>query len=200
MVIVEPEERVVRHYRRTSWLSSVPLLAFVVMAYVAFASGGADFALTRFTVAMPSGGEWQISLGDMMLAFSLFVLFFEILKSTRTGGNSVVDHALSMIVFVVCLILFLIWPPAGTSLFFLIMLTTLIDVIAGFSVTIRSARRDYSVGSDTLELHTRFAKKGPGDAPRGSLRQERELTFSSSRRLHRSRRYRRRHSLDRKSR
>jgi hypothetical protein len=31
----------------------------------------------------------------------------------------------------------------------LIMLTTLIDVIAGFSVTIRSARRDYSVGSDT---------------------------------------------------
>jgi hypothetical protein len=149
MVIVEPEESVVRNYRRTSWLSSVPLLAFVVMAYVAFASGGADFALTRFTVAMPSGGEWQISLGDMMLAFSLFVLFFEILKSTRTGGNSVVDHALSMIVFVVCLILFLIWPPAGTSLFFLIMLTTLIDVIDGFSVTIRSARRDYSVGSDT---------------------------------------------------
>jgi hypothetical protein len=149
MVIVEPEERVVRDYRRTSWLSSVPLLAFVIIAYVAFASGGADFALTRFSVSMPSGGVWQISLGDMMLAFSLFVLFFEILKSTRTGGNSVVDHALSMIVFVVCLILFLIWPPAGTSLFFLIMLTTLIDVIAGFSVTIRSARRDYSVGSDT---------------------------------------------------
>ena len=50
MVIVEPEERVVRHYRRTSWLSSVPLLAFVVIAYVAFAAGGADFTLTRFTV------------------------------------------------------------------------------------------------------------------------------------------------------
>ena len=149
MVIVEPEEKVVRRYRRTSWLSSVPLLAFVVIAYVAFAAGGADFALTRFTVAMPSGGEWQISLGDMMLAFSLFVLFFEVLKSTRTGGNSVVDHALSMIVFVVCLILFLVWPPAATSLFFLIMLTCLVDVIAGFSVTIRSARRDYAVGGDT---------------------------------------------------
>jgi hypothetical protein len=148
MVIVEPEERVVRHYRRTSWLSSVPLLAFVVIAYVAFAAGGADFTLTRFTVPMPSGAVWNISLGDMMLAFSLFVLFFEVLKSTRTGGNSVVDHALSMMVFVACLILFLVWPPAGTSLFFLIMLTTLVDVIAGFSVTIRSARRDYSVGSE----------------------------------------------------
>jgi hypothetical protein len=148
MVIVEPEERVVRHYRRTSWLSSVPLLAFVVIAYVAFAAGGADFTLTRFTVPMPSGAVWNISLGDMMLAFSLFVLFFEVLKSTRTGGNSVVDHALSMMVFVACLILFLVWPLAGTSLFFLIMLTTLVDVIAGFSVTIRSARRDYSVGGE----------------------------------------------------
>ena len=88
MVIVEPEERVVRHYRRTSWLSSVPLLAFVVIAYVAFVAGGADFTLTRFTVPMPSGAVWNISLGDMLLAFSLFVLFFEVLKSTRTGGNS----------------------------------------------------------------------------------------------------------------
>ena len=148
MVIVEPEERVVRQYRRTSWLSSVPLLAVVVIAYVAFAAGGADFTLTRFTVPMPSGAVWNISLGDMMLAFSLFVLFFEVLKSTRTGGNSVVDHALSMMVFVACLILFLVWPPASTSLFFLIMLTSLVDVIAGFSVTIRSARRDYSVGGE----------------------------------------------------
>jgi hypothetical protein len=149
MVIAEPEERAVRHYQRTSWISSVPLLAFVVMAYATCAAAGADFVLTRFSVAMPSGGVWQITLGDMLLAFSLFVLFFEILKSTRTGGNSVVDHALSMIVLVACLILFLVWPPAATSLFFLIMLTSLIDVIAGFSVTIRSARRDYGVGSDT---------------------------------------------------
>ncbi|MGA8690846.1 MAG: hypothetical protein WB662_13320 [Methyloceanibacter sp.] len=148
MAIVEPEERTVRRYRRTSWVASVPLLAFVLMAYVAFASARADFTLNRFSVTMPSGGAWQITLSDMMLAFSLFVLFFEILKSTRTGGNSVVDHALSMIVFVICLILFLIWPPAATSLFFLITLTTLIDVIAGFSVTIRATRRDYSVGGD----------------------------------------------------
>jgi hypothetical protein len=149
MVVVEPtEDRVVRRYRRRSWITAVPLLAFVVMAYVAFASAGADFALIRFSVLMPSGATWNINLSDILLAFALLVLFFEILKSTRTGGNSVVDHALSMIVFVVALILFLIWAPAATSLFFLITLTTLIDVIAGFSVTIRAARRDYSLGGD----------------------------------------------------
>jgi hypothetical protein len=81
----------------------------------------------------------------MLLTGALIVLFFEIVKSTRTGGNSVVDHALSMIVFVVCLILFLVWQPAASSLFFMITLISLIDVIAGFSVTIRAARHDYSI-------------------------------------------------------
>ena len=147
MVMMEPpENRAVRQIQPTSVLAAVPLLAFVVVAYVAFAWAGADFTLARFSPTLPSGGVWQISLGDMLLTVALFVLFFEILKSTRTGGNSVVDHALSMIVLVVCLILFLVWLPAATSLFFLITLTSLIDVIAGFSVTIRAARRDYSVG------------------------------------------------------
>ena len=149
MVVVDPqqEHRAPPGSRfRASWLAPVPLLAFVVIAYAAFALGGADFALARFTVTMPSGGMWQISLGDMLLAAALFVLFFEILKSTRTGGNSVVDHALSLIVFMVCLILLLVWQAAATSLFFLITLISLVDVMAGFSVTIRAARRDYTVG------------------------------------------------------
>ena len=91
-------------------------------------------------------GLWQIALGDILLAVGLGLLFFEIVKATRTGGASVVDHAFSMMVFVACLILFLIWDRAATSTFFLLMLMSMIDVIAGFSVTINAARRDYSVG------------------------------------------------------
>lgn len=145
VMIDQPETKTVRETSRTTFLSAIPLLAFVVIAYVAFAWAGADFTLPRFTPTLPSGGVWQITLGDMLLTVALIVLFFEVVKSTRTGGNSVVDHALSMIVFVACLILFLVWQPAATSLFFLITVISLIDVIAGFSVTIRSARRDYSV-------------------------------------------------------
>jgi hypothetical protein len=146
VMIDQPEASTARETSRTTFLSAIPLLAFVVIAYVAFAWAGADFTLPRFTPTLPSGGVWQITLGDMLLTVALIVLFFEVVKSTRTGGNSVVDHALSMIVFVACLILFLVWQPAATSLFFLITVISLIDVIAGFSVTIRSARRDYSVG------------------------------------------------------
>jgi hypothetical protein len=52
-----------------------------------------------------------------------------------------------MIVFVACLILFLIWDRAATSTFFLLMLMAMTDVIAGFSVTINAARRDYGTSS-----------------------------------------------------
>jgi len=141
-----PEARVVRRRERRSWMSGMPLLVIPLLAYVAFAGAGADFSASRFPIALPSAGVWQLTLGDILLAVGLFLLFFEILKATRTGGNSIVDHAFSMIVFVVCLILFLIWDRAATSTFFLLMLMAMIDVIAGFSVTINAARRDYGVG------------------------------------------------------
>jgi hypothetical protein len=141
-----PEPKVVRRRERRSWMSGMPLLVIPLLAYVAFAGAGADFSASRFPITLPSAGVWQLTLGDILLAAGLFLLFFEILKATRTGGNSVVDHALSMIVFVICLILFLIWDRAATSTFFLLMLMAMIDVIAGFSVTINAARRDFGTG------------------------------------------------------
>jgi hypothetical protein len=140
----QPEGKAVHSRVRRSWISSLPLLIIPLLAYVGFAAAGADFAASRFDIALPSGGVWPLTLGDILLAVALGLLFFEILKATRTGGASVVDHAFSMMVFVVCLILFLIWDRAATSTFFLLMLMAMIDVIAGFSVTINAARRDYS--------------------------------------------------------
>jgi hypothetical protein len=140
-----PERRAGRRRERRGWISSMPLLVVTLIAYVAFAGGGTDFAASVFPIRQPSGGAWQLTIGDILAALGLFLLFFEILKATHTGGLSVVDHALSMIVFVVCLILFLVWDRAATSTFFLLMLMALIDVIAGFSVTIIAARRDQGV-------------------------------------------------------
>ena len=71
-------------------------------------------------------------------------MFFEILKSTRTSNASVLDHLLSTFVFVAFLVEFLVIPAAATSVFFLLMIMALIDVMAGFSVSIRSAGRDVS--------------------------------------------------------
>ena len=143
----ESEGKAVHRRARRSWISSLPLLVIPLLAYVGFAGAGADFATSRFDVNLPSGGVWHIALGDILLVVGLGLLFFEILKATRTGGASIIDHALSMIVFVACLILFLIWDRAATSTFFLLMLMAMTDVIAGFSVTINAARRDYGTSS-----------------------------------------------------
>ena len=51
-----------------------------------------------------------------------------------------------MILFIVCLIQFLLLPNFATSTFFILMSMTLLDVLAGVVVTIVSARRDFGVG------------------------------------------------------
>jgi hypothetical protein len=127
-------------------MSAVPLLVIPLLAYVAFAGAGADFDAPRFSILLPSGGAWQLGLGPILLAIALGLLFFEILKATRGGGASVIENALSMMVFAACLILFLIWDRAATSTFFLLTLMSMVDVIAAFAVTVNAARRDYNMG------------------------------------------------------
>ncbi len=91
---------------------------------------------------MASGGLWPITLGDLFLAGSLMVLFVELLKSTNSRNIAIINHSLSMILFVVCLVEFLLLRGFSTSVFFLMLLMVLLDVLAGFIVTIVSSRRD----------------------------------------------------------
>ncbi len=102
-----------------------------------------------FSVDMISGATWTLTVGDLITIITLVLLFVELIKATRTGGSSIVDHALSTILFVVCLVEFLVVRQAATSEFFFILVVTLIDVIAGFSITIRAARRDFGFGGAT---------------------------------------------------
>ena len=87
-----------------------------------------------------------MSAGDVFIVVSLVLLFGEILKATRFGSASVIDHMLSTAVFVICLVEFLLVGFAATSVFFILMVMALIDVIAGFSVSIRAAARDVQFG------------------------------------------------------
>lgn len=127
-------------------LLSLPLLLIPVIAYnlLVFFSG-ITWSYEVLALDMVSGARWVMSLADLFIALTLVLLFVEILKSTRTGTVSLVDHILSTGLFVICLIEFLLLPAAATSVFFLMTVITLIDVVAGFSVTIAAARRDFAV-------------------------------------------------------
>ena len=113
--------------------------------FIAFMTG-TSLSENIFTLTMVSGAEWSFRVSDALVLAALILLFFEILKATRTGAGAVVDHLLSMAVFIVALIEFILVAQAATTTFFLIMVITLLDVIAGFTVGLTSARRDFSVG------------------------------------------------------
>lgn len=125
-----------------------PLLILVLIAYnVLVFLTGVSLDGEIFSLTMVSKAVWSFKVSDVLLLFALILLFFEILKATRTGAGAVLDHLLSTAVFVAALIEFILVANAATTTFFLIVVITLLDVIAGFSVSITSARRDFSVGS-----------------------------------------------------
>ena len=95
---------------------------------------------------MMSGGVFTMTLGDLLIVLALLLLFVEIVKSTRTSNASIIDHLLSTFVFVAFLVEFLLVQGAAHSVFFTLMVIALIDVLAGFSVSIRSAGRDLNMG------------------------------------------------------
>lgn len=151
----------IRPARGESMLVALPLLAIPVVIYnlvVLFGGGGGVDAHgvvtgpegvldeSLFSLAMTSGAQWSVTVGDLILFLSLGLLFFELLKSTSSQRTAIVNHALSMILFVVCLVEFLLLRGFATSVFFLILTMVMLDVLAGFIVTIIAARRDFDVG------------------------------------------------------
>jgi hypothetical protein len=126
-------------------LSAIPLLVIPFILYNLGLAGDQGLALWQqplFSMTMMSGGVWSMTWADGLLVIAIFLLFIEIIKSTRTSNRSIIDHLLSTFVFVAFLVEFLLVRDAATSLFFTLMLFALLDVLAGFTVTIRSAGRD----------------------------------------------------------
>lgn len=105
----------------------------------------APFNYELFSLNLLSGGNWSFTLGDLVLLIAFLALFIEIVKSARISNVALVDHGLSILVFIICLVEFILVPQAATSLFFFIMFTALIDVVGGFSVGLSAARRDLGV-------------------------------------------------------
>jgi len=136
--------------------SVIPLLLIPILIYNVIAWSGAKFSSAEqvrarmdaefMSIPMASETLWVITPGHGLVVLALCMLFFELLKSTGIGRAAVMNHAFSMVLFIVCLVEFLMFPAFATSIFFMIMLMALMDTMAGFMVTIASARRDIAVG------------------------------------------------------
>ena len=130
------------------------LVPFAVYNIVAFLMPGVGFSGALTSVHLVSGADWTMSLGDMIVALGILMLFGEVMKSTRIGIRTVVDHALSLILFLGMLVEFLLVKQCATATFFLLLVISFIDVLGGFAVTLRSAQRDLTVEGNLPHIST----------------------------------------------
>jgi hypothetical protein len=147
--VVLPPEGTRRLRRQGMLIPPLLLIPFLVYNLIAFtAYGGNPARWTEgglFSLTMVSGTPWTLTAGDLMLVLGLACLFVEILKSTNTGRNSVIEHMLSVALLIVFLIMFLLVPACASSTFFLLMVMALVDVVAGFTISITGAGRDVTM-------------------------------------------------------
>lgn len=144
-VFIPPGQRAIRGGAFIPPLLLIPLIAYNFFAFLFMGGSPAGWSQQLLTIPMVSGVAWSLTSGDLLLVIGLVCLFFEVLKSTNTGRGSVVEHMLSVVVFVIFLIEFLLVGAAASSVFFLLMIMSLVDVTAGFTVSITGAGRDVSM-------------------------------------------------------
>ncbi len=137
-------------------LAAIPLLVIPVGAYAVLAltlGGGlnsihAQARLTRplFDLTTVGGGVWPVSAADLLLAAALIVAFIDLVRGMGDRRAAMVNHALSIVLFVGCLAAMLVAPAFANSTFFLITLMVVLDLAAGFIVTMGQAADERASG------------------------------------------------------
>ena len=94
---------------------------------------------------MPSDALFRMTWGETLILLGLVALFIDLFKSMGASASALINHGLSIGVFVLYLVLLIVAKPFGTSVFFVLTMISLVDVIAGFTISITNARRDFTI-------------------------------------------------------
>jgi|SRR3990167_6563242 hypothetical protein len=127
-------------------LTILPLIVYNVVGYSL--SGADPWSNVLLNITMLSGQVWSLKLGDLLVTFAIVILFFEVMKAARSSTNTISNHVLSTIVLIVYVVEFIVAGVAAHSVFFILTVIALFDVIAGFSITIKTATRDIALGQN----------------------------------------------------
>ena len=108
----------------------VPFAIYNMIAYLM----NMDFHQTVFSVPLISGHMMQVSTGDVLVLLGVILLY--------------VDHVLSIILFIAMMVEFIVAEKAATSTFLILTALSFVDVVGGFTITIRTAQRDVTFESE----------------------------------------------------
>ncbi len=126
------------------------IIPFAIYNMVAFLTP-IDWGTKLYTFPLKSGLTWDMTAGDAFIAFSLLLLMFEFIKSTR-HGKSLVEHFIALLLAGGATAEFVMLDPAkimkaGTiapivnSTFAIFIVICFVDLFAGFAASLRRARR-----------------------------------------------------------
>jgi hypothetical protein len=129
------------------FLIGVPLLIipFAIYNMIAFLLPGIAWSEPIAAVHLMSGADWAVTPSGLLVAGSIVVLLFEMVKAGRLANRSIVDHALSALIFIAMVAEFLLVKQAASGTFFLLVVIGFVDVVGGFAVARRSAGREMPV-------------------------------------------------------
>lgn len=129
-------------------LSVIPLLLMPVGLYVLMvligAGGGSDVFVrdmqdNRVAIPLPSGTDWTVSGGDLLVAFGLVLLFVELIRGVGASRLGIIHHTLSVLLALACVGLFFVAGSFGTSAFFLLTLMCCLDAVSGIIVNVAAS-------------------------------------------------------------
>jgi hypothetical protein len=143
-----------------------PLLLIPIAIYniIAFLMPGVSFGDPLVSQILVSGAEWQVSLGDVLVALGVLMLLFEVIKGARPGAKYLTDHLLSLIVFGAAAAEFLMWPKFASSTYFLLTLLAMADFLSG--IALRTRRSAQVPARVTLPLETAETVDRPPQEPK----------------------------------
>jgi hypothetical protein len=147
----------------------VPLLIvpFAIYNIFAFIIPGVNWGSPFGSVTLRSGAEWQISPGDILLAFSILILLAELVKLTRLGVRSWVDHLLSFVLFSGMTAEFVMVQTVATPTFFLLLVIAFVDFAGGVASALaaRSLRKQMRADYAPYPAPAEAPKAQPASAP-----------------------------------
>lgn len=127
-------------------IRQIPFMAFAAIVYFILVSlVGSSLDRIVLQVPMPSGVSLPLTIGELLILFATIMGFVELVGSTSASSTAILNHGLQLVVFLVCLLLLLLLPRFATGTFLIITIMTLINTVAGYSISILRARRDFTL-------------------------------------------------------
>ena len=125
------------------YVVGAPLLVipFAIYNIIAFLMPGVSWSAPLTHLQLMSGADWTMSVGDILVTFTVLILIVEVIKFARIGTRSFVDHALALLLLFGMTAEFVWVTQAATATFFLMLVIAFVEAAGGIGVSLRTRAR-----------------------------------------------------------